>query len=98
MAELAKINTWLAPKKADQAQYLRNPDGTFVGFEDTPIFEYHDGFLSVHFQSYNYQETKLTPLQEEAVWYVSFTCMLPGSLVVACSKARDLGGTFLQVP
>ncbi|KAK9813026.1 hypothetical protein WJX72_007708 [[Myrmecia] bisecta] len=68
VAELSKLNTWLVPKKADQAQYLRNPNGTFVGFEDTPPFEYHDGYLSVYFQSNNYQEIKLTPLQEEAVW------------------------------
>lgn len=33
-----------------------------------PPFEYHDGFLSVHFASQNYFEVDLTPLQEEAVW------------------------------
>ena len=33
-------------------------------------FAYHDGYLSVHFEAHKYQDIKLTPLQEEAVWYV----------------------------
>ena len=32
-------------------------------------FSYHDGYLSVHFEANKYQDIKLTPLQEEAVWY-----------------------------
>lgn len=46
----------------------RNADGTFAGHEATPPFEYHDGWLSVHFSTANYQEIQLTPLQEEACW------------------------------
>ena len=40
-----------------------------AGFERTPPFEYHDGYLSVHFATNNYLEIDLTPLQDEAVWY-----------------------------
>lgn len=59
---------WNTPKKRDQAAYDRNDKGEFVGFEPTPPFEYHDGYLTVHFSTQNYQEIELAPLQEEALW------------------------------
>ena len=42
-------------------------------------FAYHDGYLSVHYEANKYQDIKLTPLQEEAVWYDSLriSVMLP---------------------
>ena len=66
---LANKELWKTPRKKDQAAFDRNSDGSFVGFEYTPPFEYHDGYLTVHFDSSNYLEkTNLTPLQEEAMW------------------------------
>lgn len=51
-----------------QAAYARNEDGSFLGYEPTPPFEYHDGYLTVHFDTGNYQKIQLAPLQEEALW------------------------------
>ncbi len=65
---LSQKGIWKVPNKIDQAAYSRTEDGTPTGFEDDPPFVYHDGYLSSHFASPNYQEIKLTPLQEEAIW------------------------------
>ena len=65
---LSQRGIWKVPNKVDQAAYSRNEDGSPTGFEDDPPFVYHDGYLSSHFASPNYQEINLTPLQEEAVW------------------------------
>ena len=65
---LSDEKAWNVPKKHDQSAYQRNPDGSFVGFERMPPFRYHDGWLSIYWQTANYQEIELTPLQEEAVW------------------------------
>lgn len=29
---------------------------------------YHDGYLTIHFESHKYQDIELSPLQHEAVW------------------------------
>lgn len=68
MEALSAKAEWLVPHKLDQASYSRNKDGSFTGFEDDPPFVYHDGYLSSHFATGNYQEIQLTPLQKEAVW------------------------------
>lgn len=65
---LSDKNAWNTPRKVDQASFERKADGSFAGYERTPPFEYHDGYLSVHFATNNYLEIDLTPLQEEAVW------------------------------
>lgn len=53
----------------DQASFERNEDDSFAGFEKTPPFEYHNGWLSVHFAVSNYlQKGELTDLQQEAIW------------------------------
>ena len=65
---LSDPKAWQTPRKRDQALYERTADGKFAGFEPTPPFEYHDGYLTVHFASANYQQIELTPLQEEAIW------------------------------
>ena len=62
---LAKEGTWKVPHKLDQASYARDENGKHVKFEDDPPFVYHNGFLSSHFASANYQEIDLTPLQQE---------------------------------
>ena len=56
-------------KFPDQATYERDENGNLIK-EATVPFEYHDGYLSVYYQSNNYQEVQqeLTPLQEEAIW------------------------------
>ena len=66
----------LNPEPASAAQ--RKADGTFAGFEATPPFEYHDGWLSVHFASNNYLEMDLTPKQEEAAWCAPAPAPFPG--------------------
>lgn len=33
----------------------RNADGSFAGYESTPPFELHDGWLSLHFRTNNYR-------------------------------------------
>ena len=38
------------------------------GFEEVIPFEYHDGYLTIHFEANKYQDIELTPLQEEALW------------------------------
>ena len=65
---LSNTKIWNTPRKIDQAAFDRNSDGSFAGWEPTPPFEYHDGYLSVHFATNNYLELQLTPLQEEAIW------------------------------
>ena len=59
---------WQTPRKRDQAAYERDENGNFTGFEPTPPFEYHNGYLTVHFDTANYQQIKLAPIQEEALW------------------------------
>ena len=68
---LSAEGTWKVPHKIDQASYARNKDGKHTQFEDDPPFVYHDGYLSSHFASANYQEIDLTKLQQEAVWWFS---------------------------
>lgn len=68
---LTKPDLWKVPFKHDQAAYQRQPDGTHAGFEADPPFLYHDGYLSSHFASPNYQEIDLSPLQKEAAWAVA---------------------------
>lgn len=60
---------WYVGRKLDQARFERDEDGKLIK-EATIPFEYHDGYLSVYYQSNNYQEIEkeLTPLQEEALW------------------------------
>ncbi|KAK9809629.1 hypothetical protein WJX73_008948 [Symbiochloris irregularis] len=67
---LSDEQAWRIPTKHDQATYKRNADGSFQGHELMPPFHYHDGYLSIYFQTNNYQEVEdqLTPLQLEAVW------------------------------
>lgn len=65
---LSDEKAWNVPIKHDQATYKRKEDGTFEGHELMPPFLYHDGWLSIYWQTANYQEIELTPLQEEAVW------------------------------
>lgn len=65
---LSAEGIWKVPHKKDQSSYSKNADGSFTGYEDDPPFVYHDGFLSCHFASGNYQEIDLTPLQKEAIW------------------------------
>ena len=67
---LSDEQAWKIPIKHDQAAYQRNTDGGFAGYELMPPFQYHNGYLSVYFQTNNYQEIELTPLQEEAIWWV----------------------------
>ena len=38
------------------------------GFEEVIPFEYHNGYLTIHFEANKYQDIELTPLQEEALW------------------------------
>lgn len=59
---LSDRNAWNTPRKLDQAAYERNPDGSFAGYEPTPPFEYHDGYLHVHFDTNRYQ-VRLVGLQ-----------------------------------
>ena len=68
MEALSTRGRWNVPRKHDQAAYERNADGSFVGFEDTPPFVYHDGYFSSHFAVGNYQELELSPLEQEAAW------------------------------
>jgi len=50
--ELAK--PWNVPRKINQYTYERNQNGELIK-EPTIPFEYHDGYLSVYYQSNNYQ-------------------------------------------
>ena len=52
---LSDPSAWHTPRKIDQALYERNQDGSFAGFEPTPPLEYHNGYLTVHFDSSKYQ-------------------------------------------
>jgi hypothetical protein len=68
---LSTPGIWWTAKQSDQRSALRNEDGTYpLGFEETQPFEYHNGYLSVHYSAYKYGITgkELTPLQQEAVW------------------------------
>ncbi|KAK9813596.1 hypothetical protein WJX73_009365 [Symbiochloris irregularis] len=65
---LSDPQQWQTPRKVDQSAFERNADGTFAGYEPTPPFEYHDGYLTVHFSVGNYLELDLSPIQEEAIW------------------------------
>ena len=60
---------WYVGRKIDQARFERDEAGNLIK-EATIPFEYHDGYLSVYYQSNNYQEVEkeLSPLQEEALW------------------------------
>lgn len=51
------------------SRFERDEEGNLIK-EATIPFEYHDGYLSVYYQSNNYQEVEkeLSPLQEEALW------------------------------
>ena len=44
-------------------------------FYDLMLAEYHDGYLSVYYNSGNFHEIskQLTPIQEEAIWYAACT-------------------------
>ena len=44
---LSDPEIWLTPRKVDQAAFERKSDGSFAGFERTPPFEYHNGYLTV---------------------------------------------------
>lgn len=46
---LSDPEVWLTPRKLDQAAFERKEDGSFAGYERTPPFEYHDGYLTVHY-------------------------------------------------
>ena len=71
---LSDPKLWYTPRKVDQAAFERKADGSFAGYERTPPFEYHDGYLTVHFAVNNYLEKDdLTPLQQEAIWCVVVT-------------------------
>ncbi|EIE24910.1 Clavaminate synthase-like protein [Coccomyxa subellipsoidea C-169] len=63
---------WYVGRKLDQARFERDEAGNLIK-EATIPFEYHDGYLSVYYQSNNYQEVEkeLSPLQEEALWAVA---------------------------
>ena len=65
---LSRKGIWKVPNKVDQAAFARKEDGSFAGFEDDPPFIYHDGYLSSHYATQNYQEIDLTDLQQEAIW------------------------------
>ena len=65
----------LAPVKPQKAKVSSDPDAhllVLIAHESIRVaqipFAYHDGYLSVHFEAHKYQDIKLTPLQEEAVW------------------------------
>ena len=104
---LANKELWTTPRKKDQAAFDRHPDGSFVGFESTPPFEYHNGYLSVHFDTNNYLEkTDLTPLQEEAIWWVyvqvvSLHCVSLHcdtlQVQVSCTLLGVRGGCLLSI-
>jgi hypothetical protein len=70
---LSTPGIWWTAKQTDQRIALEE-DGTYpLGYEETQPFEYHAGYLSVHFSARKYGVTgrELTPLQQEAVWWVS---------------------------
>ena len=83
---LSDPEIWLTPRKVDQAAFERKSDGSFAGFERTPPFEYHNGYLTVHYAINNYLEVKekLTPLQEEAVWWVHVQLLSNAFCVIQC--------------
>eukprot|EP00891_Asterochloris_glomerata_P005068 jgi/Astpho2/5068/Aster-x0233 len=68
---LSTPGIWKTPLKNDQASYQRNADGSLKGYEAVVPFEYHDGYLTIHFESHKYQDIELSPLQHEAVWAVA---------------------------
>ena len=74
---LSRRGIWKVPKKLDQASYARKEDGSHGGFEDDPPFVYHDGYLSSHYATQNYQEIELSDLQQEAIWCVLLLSLLP---------------------
>lgn len=45
---------WNVPRKLNQQTFERDADGQLIK-EHTIPFEYHDGYLSVYYQSNNYQ-------------------------------------------
>ena len=65
---LSAEGSWRVPHRLDQQSYARNKQGQHDKFEDDPPFVYHDGYLSSHYASGQYQEIDLSPLQKEAVW------------------------------
>jgi hypothetical protein len=68
---LSTPGIWWTAKQADQRGALPEDDGTYaLGYEETQPFEYHGGYLSVHFSARKFGVTgkELTPLQQEAVW------------------------------
>lgn len=56
--ELAK--PWNVPRKLNQQTYERDAEGQLIK-EPTIPFEYHDGYLSVYYQSNNYQASLPLP-------------------------------------
>ena len=67
---LSTPGIWWTAKQTDQRIALEE-NGTYpLGYEETQPFEYHAGYLSVHFSARKYGVTgrELTPLQQEAVW------------------------------
>ncbi len=67
---LSTPGIWWTAKQSDQRQALVKEDGTYADYEETQPFEYHDGYLSVHYGTHKFDNTvkQLTPLQEEAIW------------------------------
>jgi len=68
---LSTPGIWWTAKQSDQRGALADEDGSYpLGYEETQPFEYHDGYLSVHYAARKFGVTgkELTPLQQEAVW------------------------------
>jgi hypothetical protein len=68
---LSTPGIWFTAKQSDQRGALPDASGAYLlGFEETQPFEYHNGYLSVHYSGYKFGVTgkELTPLQNEAVW------------------------------
>lgn len=67
---LSTPGIWWTAKQATQREARLRADGDFEGYEQTQPFEYHHGYLSVHYAAKKFSGTAkdLTPLQEEAIW------------------------------
>ncbi|WIA42630.1 hypothetical protein OEZ86_008603 [Tetradesmus obliquus] len=70
---LSTPGIWHTAKQETQRSALPNADGSYAEYEETQPFEYHGGYLSVHFGARKFADTakQLTPLQEEAIWAVA---------------------------
>lgn len=95
---------WYVGRKIDQARFERDEAGNLIK-EATIPFEYHDGYLSVYYQSNNYQEVEkeLSPLQEEALWCAAacHAFVSPFSFLSLCLLPADntffvLNGGFVS--